>query len=279
MSSLGSLFTRGSDAISPTAHYTGQVWLRNGLSDPALGTWQGQVLHLSTAPLLAAAKLSGTPTLEGFLLARHRLIDRLLIEGIEDGSIGQIVEIASGLSPRGMRFSREYPDITYVEADLPAMAERKRAALAEAGTPLRVADLDALAPKGAGSIAELGASLDGSVGTAFVSEGLLNYFPREDVLGIWTRIAQALDRFPTGLYVSDLHLRSGNDGVVERAFTMALGGFVRGSIHFPFEDEKDALASLDATGFEEAGLHSGDEESDDPGADRVHVIEALTSID
>jgi hypothetical protein len=135
-----SIFSRGSDAISPTAHYTGRVWLRNGLSDPAFATWEGQVLYAATAPLLAAAKLAGAPTLEAFLLARHHLIDEILTEGIEDGSISQIVEIAAGLSPRGLRFTREHPDITYVEADLPGMAERKRAALAAAGTPLRVAD-------------------------------------------------------------------------------------------------------------------------------------------
>jgi O-methyltransferase involved in polyketide biosynthesis len=274
--SLSSLLTRGPDAISPTAHYTGQVWIRNGLSDPALGTWQGRLLHAGTAPLLAAAKLTGAPTLESFLLARHRLIDEILIEGVEDGTIGQIVEIAAGLSPRGLRFRRENPDIAYVEADLPAMAERKRAALTEAGTPLRVADLDALADGGAGSIAELGASLDGSRPTAFVTEGLLNYFPREEVKGIWRRIAEALVRFPGGLYVSDLHLRSNNDGTIERAFGKALGSFVRGSIHFPFDDEADAVEQLEAAGFTAAELHPGSDASDDPGADRVHVLEART---
>jgi O-methyltransferase involved in polyketide biosynthesis len=269
-----SIFSRGSDAISPTAHYTGRVWLRNGLSDPAFATWEGQVLYAATAPLLAAAKLAGAPTLEAFLLARHHLIDEILTEGIEDGSISQIVEIAAGLSPRGLRFTREHPDITYVEADLPGMAERKRAALAAAGTPLRVADLDALAPSGAGSIAELAASLDADRGTAFVTEGLLNYFPREEVIGVWGRIATALGRFPTGLYVSDLHLQEGNDGVIERAFSLALGGFVRGSIYFPLADEQDALEQLEAAGFASAELHSGTEASDDPGAERVHVVEA-----
>lgn len=276
MPSLPSIFDRGSDAISPTAHYTGQVWLRNGLSDPALGTWQGRVLHAGAAPLLAASKLAGGPTLESFLLARHRLIDRILTEGIEDGSIGQIVEIASGMSPRGLRFRRRHPGVTYVEADLPAMAERKRAALAEIGTPIRVADLDALTDRGPGSIAELGASLDAEAGAAFVSEGLLNYFPREDVIGIWGRIASALARFPAGLYVSDLHLRSGNSGPLERAFGAALGTFVRGSVHFPFADEEDASAALRRAGFATVELHNGSEASDEPGAERVEVIEART---
>jgi hypothetical protein len=29
---------RGREAVSPTAHYTGYVWVRNGLSHPALAT-------------------------------------------------------------------------------------------------------------------------------------------------------------------------------------------------------------------------------------------------
>jgi hypothetical protein len=40
-------FTRafaGADAISPTAHYTSHVWVRNGLSHPELDTWEGRVL-------------------------------------------------------------------------------------------------------------------------------------------------------------------------------------------------------------------------------------------
>lgn len=33
-----------SDAISPTAHYTGQVWWRSGLSHPLLATREGRVM-------------------------------------------------------------------------------------------------------------------------------------------------------------------------------------------------------------------------------------------
>jgi O-methyltransferase involved in polyketide biosynthesis len=268
------VFPRGSDAISPTAHYTAEVWRRNGLSDPALGTWQGRLMHLGLWPLATVAGTLGAGTLDGMLIARHRLIDELLTEAVEDGSAGQIVEIAAGLSPRGLRFRREHPDISYVEADLPAMAERKRAALASAGAPHRVADLDALAERGPGSLAELVASLDAERGTAIVTEGLLNYFPRDEVEGIWARIAAALGSFPSGLYTADLLLQSDNSGPVERAFGAALGVFVRGAVHFPFADEEDALDALEAAGFKEARLHPGTESGDDPGAERVTVIEA-----
>jgi hypothetical protein len=72
----------GPERISPTAHYTGQCWLRNGLSHPALGTPQGQVLYDGLRPFNAVAARIGAPTLEGMLLARHRHIDRVLDEAI-----------------------------------------------------------------------------------------------------------------------------------------------------------------------------------------------------
>jgi len=46
-----------------------------------------------------------------------------------------VIEVAAGLSPRGWRFRRRYGDrLTYVEADLPAMAARKRGALERMGS-------------------------------------------------------------------------------------------------------------------------------------------------
>lgn len=64
-----------SEAISPTAHYTGYVWARNGLSHPELQTIEGRVLFESLRPLMIAGSVLGHPTLEAYLLARHRAID------------------------------------------------------------------------------------------------------------------------------------------------------------------------------------------------------------
>ena len=117
--------SRGSDAIGPTAHYTAHVWARNGMSHPALTTSTGRVLFNATRPTMAVSKAMGGVTLEEFLLARHRLIDHLLDAAIEEGRVGQVLEIACGLSPRGWRFAGRFGDqIDYVEADLPAMAAR-----------------------------------------------------------------------------------------------------------------------------------------------------------
>jgi O-methyltransferase involved in polyketide biosynthesis len=268
------MFSRDSNAISATAHYTGEVWRRNGLGYEALGTPQGRVLYESLRPLMALSAALGGDTLEGFLLARHRLIDQLLEHEIEAGKVGQVIEIAAGMSPRGLRFSSRHPDLTYVEADLPAMAARKRAALARAGGSHPVADLDALSDRGPTSLVSLAADLDHDRGLAVISEGLLNYFPRVQVDPLWARIAETLGEFSGGIYLADLFLGSGNSGSVQRAFSALLGAFVRGRVYFPYADAAQAEAELIGAGFETATLHAGSEGGSGPGADRVKVIEA-----
>jgi O-methyltransferase involved in polyketide biosynthesis len=89
---------RGPDAISPTAHYTGQVWVRHGLSHPELATWEGRLLFNALRPTMTVSRRLGGPTLEGLLLARHRVIDDLLRRVIEGGRIGQVIEPACGMS-------------------------------------------------------------------------------------------------------------------------------------------------------------------------------------
>ncbi len=67
-----------SETISPTAHYTGYVWARNGLSHPELATTEGRILFESLRPIMIVSRAVGGPSLEPYLLARHRAIDALL---------------------------------------------------------------------------------------------------------------------------------------------------------------------------------------------------------
>jgi len=277
---------RGSEAISPTAHYTGFVWYRHGLSHPGLVTPQGRALYHAVRPLNFGARSLGGPTLEGFLLARHRAIDRLLDQAIRSGAVSQVIEVAAGLSPRGWDFARRYGGrIRYIEADLPQMAQGKRERLAAAGleTPQhRVAALDALADEGALSLAALARTLDPAQGLAIVTEGLLNYFDTEAVLGIWRRFAAMLQRFPHGAYFSDLHLASDNRDAPTRAFGKVLGRFVRGRVYLHFDSVAEAQAALRRSGFDRARLSSPPPQParggaiDRKGASRVRIVEAAT---
>ena len=272
-----------SAAVSPTAHYTGETWVRNGLSDPRLGTWQGRALHRALALPLAASRTLGGPTLDGLLLARHRIIDAILDDLIA-GGVSQVIEVAAGMSPRGWRFSERYGErLTYVEADLPGMAGRKREALARMGSlgeRHRVVDLDVLREGGPESLEALAGTLDPDAGLAIVTEGLLTYFDDATVEALWVRLARILAGFETGVYLSDLRFARPERGLPERAFDLILSAFVRGKVHAYRGDEATAAAALREAGFERARLHRGDEHPAaaevhaDPGAGVVCILEA-----
>lgn len=274
---------RSAAAVSPTAYYTGQVWVRSGLAPAALRTVPGVALHAALEPAMLVSRLAGGPTLEAFLLARHRLIDHLLAEAIESGEVTQVVEVAAGLSPRGLRFAEQYGDrITYVETDLPAMAARKRDQLAELGrlsAHHRVEAADALGT-GPGSLAAVLDGLDRSAGVAVVSEGLLNYLPTEDVRRLWATVATGLAGHPAGLYLSDLHLGGENVGAAARAGKALIGAFVRGRLHLHFDGPVEACDALEGAGFAAVALHRPDEfpdvvgDADAPGAGLVRVVDA-----
>lgn len=276
----------GSGAVSPTAHYTGETWVRNGLSHPELATWQGRALHRAMGLPITASRTLGGPTLEGLLLVRHRIIDSILDDLIQ-GGVSQVVEAACGMSPRGWRFGERYGErLTYVEADLPAMARRKREALARMGSLSerhRVVELDVLREGGPGSLESLAEELDPARGLVIVTEGLLTYFDDETVDGLWARLAGVLGRFSNGVYLADLRFARPQRGIAERAFDVILGAFVRGKVHAYRGDEATAAAALRGAGFEAARLHRGDEHPvaaelrGDPGASVVCIIEATAN--
>lgn len=230
---------------------------------------------------MVASRLVGGPTLEDFLLARHRIIDHLLEEAVAAGHVAQVVELACGMSPRGLTFVERHPDLTYVEVDLPDMAERKRRLL-DAVRPAvprhRVEAADVL--KGV-QLSRVFAGLRRDRGVAVVTEGLLNYLPRADVVELWRRIAHELHRFPRGRYYSDLHVAS-ETGRVDRAFTIALGTLVRGRVHLHFDDGPAAHRHLLAADFDRVRLVAPADYTavlpgmDAPGAGRVRVVDAST---
>jgi O-methyltransferase involved in polyketide biosynthesis len=272
--------SRAMPSIGPTALYTGHVWARNGLSHHALDPAEGRVLHAAANAALLPVRLLGGPALDGVLLARHRVIDAELEAAIADGRVGQVLELACGMSPRGWRFTERHPDLLYVEADLPDMAARKRAALERIGRPAghRVVEADALAAAGPRSIAALAAAeLDPARGLAIITEGLLNYLPRDAVEDLWGRLASTLDAFGDGLYLSDLFTAADAPPVIGRVFAAALSGLVRGRVGLHFADGDAAAAALRQAGFAHASVARASEHPAAgglQGADLVRIVRA-----
>jgi O-methyltransferase involved in polyketide biosynthesis len=272
-----------SEAISPTAHYTAYVWARNGLSHPALATREGRLLFDALRPAIAAGRPFGGASLEAYLLTRHLAIDALLERAIEDNGVTQVVEIACGLSPRGWRFSQRYGErITYLEADLPGMAARKRAALDRIGCLSdhhQVLAVDALRDDGPESLVALAETLPADGGVAVITEGLLGYLASPAVEGLWRRIAAVLAGFPEGRYFSDLHMGEVQNSQV-RIFRVALSAFVRRRVHLHFHDPGSGERAACDAGFASARLRRGSEitgTNRGRGSDMVHILEASST--
>jgi O-methyltransferase involved in polyketide biosynthesis len=264
------------------------VWARNGLAPSELDTTEGRILFESLRPVMIANSVLGGGTLEGYLLARHRAIDALLTEAIERDQIGQVIEVAAGMSPRGWRFTQRYGSgLTYIEADLPAMAERKRRALERMGSldgRHRVVEVDALKDAGPQSLVSVADDLDAAKGLAIITEGLLGYLPRDDVLALWARFADVLSGFARGRYISDIHLGSVQNAQA-RAFRVLLSMFVRGRVYLHFGTSDEVVEALRDAGFSEAHVHrsvdlaqgvSDPAGTRDPAGRMSHILEVST---
>ncbi len=274
-----------SEKISPTAFATGYLWYRHGLSHPGLVAPEGRKLDRRFGVLMRLIKLVTGTSIEAMMLARHKGIDALLARHIEAGTVTQVIELAAGLSARGWRFARKYGDrLTYIETDLPRMAEMKRAMLERAGLASprhRVVPVDVLLDRGRSSLHEVSRSLDSAGGLAIVTEGLMSYLDPRTAAGVWRRIARTLRTFSAGVYLSDSYVRSDRFGIGGALFRGVLQRFVRGRLHAHFETPEQALLQLRSTGFSRVTLHHPRDIAETRelgkvrGGDRVRVLEAL----
>lgn len=224
----------------------------------------------------------GGPRAEAMLLARHHLIDRALERAIASGAVGQVVEIAAGLSPRGLRLSRRFEGIRIIEGDLPAMCENKRERLRSAGLDTErhhVVSVNALADLGEDSLASVtGELLDRSEGTAIVTEGLIPYFDPRTVESMWRRFSRVLRDYPRGLYVTDLYTEE-NIGEIPgaRIALAAVAAFARGAVHLHFDTAEEAAEAARGAGFDRAAIRDRRAISDmrlPRGGGRARVLEA-----
>ncbi len=240
--------------ISPSAHYTGYVWYRHRLADPAFVTPFGRFVHKLLWPVTWGARAGFGLDIEAFLLQRHLQIDAQLTEAIERRGVRQVVEIACGLSPRGRRFCSRYPELQYLEADLPAMSARKRLLLHGEGWldgRHQVRAVDILAERGNQSLASLLASLDRSQPVVVITEGLVNYFPLELIEGFWSRLATGLSDFPEATYLTELYpdLREHPRYRQLRWGVELIGRLTRGSYPLHYRDHAEIVTGFQRCGF------------------------------
>ncbi len=245
--------------ISISAHYTGYVWYKHGLSASAFVTPMGRLANALLTPVNALLKGLAGAHIDTFLLQRHQVLDHLLTELIEQEGVEQIVELAAGLSPRGYRISERYPQVTYIETDLPGMAARKAALLQQLQRPARhrVQACNILQQDGPESLQAVLGSLDKQRKTVVISEGLVNYFPLPVIREVWSRLARELHEFPTGTYLTDLYPDFADHPSYRYVkFAQKLVGFfTRGEWPLHYPSDAAIQAGFGQDGFSKTEVH------------------------
>jgi len=206
-----------SASISFTALYTGAVWQHNQLGDPSLATGSGEFLYRVLQPFEQLSEWTFGSNMRTFLLQRHQMIDDQISRRVESGEIRWVLEIACGLSPRGLRLRSRFPRLNMIEADLPDMASRKAAVLAQKGalgdhhqvTPMDILD-DASGQSPAAVIERL---IPEGEPVIVVTEGLTPYFSLDVISGFWKQLASALASRPGSLYLTDTYRLPGGGGL------------------------------------------------------------------
>ena len=188
--------------ISFTAHYTGYIWYKMGISHPVFATKKGKWLAKLVHPLESWAEKHVGGSMRTTLKQRHQMIDEHLTALIEQHPNIQVLEIASGLSPRGWNFLQKYPDIRYRELDLPDMAKVKLQALQSLGmNEVDVLSVDLFSHE----FEQVFQLFDPQRPLVVISEGLINYFTQNMLHQLLSTISAQAERFPELHYLTDVY--------------------------------------------------------------------------
>ena len=247
--------------VSLTGRYTGEVWVRNELAPRSFDTRTGQWLYRLLSPLDWLGKHTLGLSLETMLLQRHLLIDHCLNRACRQQPGLQVLELACGLSARGIRTLRRYhrEELTYIEADLPDVVQHKQDLLAEmefSDPRHRLVPCNILRDQGPLSPEGLLAGLDPERPVLVISEGLVNYFALETMKAFWHRLALALSRFPEGAYIADVWPRLPRSrGLRARDWVIrGIEAVTRQEVPLHFDNDEAIKAGFQACGFARVDL-------------------------
>ena len=235
--------------ISFTAHYTGYIWYTMGISHPVFATSKGKMLAKLVHPLESWAEKFVGGSMRTTLKQRHRMIDQHLTQLIEQHPDLQILEIASGLSPRGWNFRQKYPNIDYRELDLPGMAKVKTQALKQidVNSP-EVLSVDLFTA----DFEQAFHVFDPNRPLVVISEGLINYFNKDMLLQLLQAITHYGQDFKELHYLTDIYPEPVKNKLANFiwASSKLLKWMSKSAFSFHFTHPKQAQDFFQQAGFE-----------------------------
>ncbi len=235
------------DSISITAHYTAQIWVRNGFACAwPFDTWRGRLMYSLSNPLFKWATRAGLNTPLQFCIQRHRIIDHLL----EAARPVQVVELAGGLSPRCLAITQKL-GIPTIDADLPDMV-RAKAMLAGRRTPSGYQPMPLDLIESQDYVADLAPALRRESPTVVVTEGILPYFDAPRRQHIFDQIGALLRWVGGGVYLTDIHHQEAVDRMGPVAFAFRTGlHHLTNTVQSPLiKDMDEGRADLQRAGFD-----------------------------
>jgi O-methyltransferase involved in polyketide biosynthesis len=184
-----------------------------------------------------------------FTLSRPQVIDHLIRRNLPEKRDGLVlVDVAAGLSPRGITLAREMPEVKVIEVDLPDVTEEKQRRLRDARNVDIPDNLDwRSGDMGVTPLTEILGDIQADIISA---EGLVGYLKHDQIIkfGGWTR--EALK--PGGFLISDIGLKAGIRQIQEVAsFFSRQAGNWYGQI----ETKEEGEDLMQKAGFESAKLH------------------------
>lgn len=249
-------------SISFTALYTGHVWYANGMSAPAFHNTAGSMLYHALMPFEFIGKKIAGGDIKTFLLQRHLIIDHLVEKAIKEEGVEQVLEIACGMSPRGTRLCEKFPQLKYIEADLPGMAAKKHRLLSNENalsTQHQVVPLNIFSHDRSDALeVVMEKGFNSSKPVLVITEGLVNYFSLSTIDQFWQRLQLALKQYPKGIYLTDNYPLF-HDHPLHRTMKI-LGGMLstlsRSQVSFHFHSDISAQRHFEALGFGNATIHN-----------------------
>ena len=253
--------------LSITALYTNGASTRQDFPGARLLACEDadMVFGITNGFLRLATITRRLPNLAASVIQRHAMLDHLLAEELAATRAPRgpfVLEIAAGLSPRGIAFTAlpNMEDLDYVEVDLPAVIARKRELLARTlegqdaalreNLHLIAADVER---SDLSTLVEPASQAQPARPLTVIAEGLFMYLDREARRHLWARIAALLaDAGGGSSFLFDLvppaeEPPTGLGGrLLECALKAATGGrtFERDGA-----TRDEILADLDASGF------------------------------
>ena len=138
--------------------------------------------------------------------ARYKVTNRILAER----GITQVLEIAAGLSPRGLAMT-ENPDVVYVATDLPKILEEEKeiaeAILVKLNSQRPNLHFQAANCFSMDSLSTAAAAFNHDRPLAVITEGLFSYFTRDERKALAGNIHELLEKYLGFWITTDVHTK------------------------------------------------------------------------